>query len=64
MTNEITIKVLPGVDCPNCGAVEAYEDATSPTGMRFNVRAFRVDDWSHCLKCDCWFDMNGNIERK
>jgi hypothetical protein len=60
MSEPIKVKVVPSITCPTCGAEEAYEDPTSPTGMRFNIRAFRVDDWSECLICkkegrEAWF---------
>lgn len=50
--------------CPNCGAHEIDHDWKPQTeeekriyifGHRFNIRAFKVDNWSHCLKCDKWF---------
>ena len=56
--------------CPNCGAHELdhkwkpktqEEKENYPMG-KWNIRAFKVDNWSHCLECDCWFDMDGNIE--
>ncbi len=54
--------------CPKCGAHEIDHDWKPTTekekkeyifGKRFNIRAFKVDDSSHCLKCDCWFDLDG-----
>lgn len=74
----IQIKIITPINegctcliCPNCGAHEVDHDWKPTTeeekktyifGCRFNIRAFKVDDWSHCLQCDCWFDLKGNIE--
>lgn len=56
------VVVTDALTCPNCGAPEV-EDRTLPVEQwRFNIRAFRVDDWSECRKCGCWFDQAGNIE--
>ncbi|MCG2841251.1 hypothetical protein L6Q21_09690 [Sandaracinobacter sp. RS1-74] len=54
------IEVTDDLTCTNCGAPECYDDPTSPTGKRFNIRAFKVADkhgywWSHCLVCETWF---------
>lgn len=52
--------------CPNCGAHEVDHDWKPQTeeekktyifGCRFNIRAFKVDNSSHCLKCDKWFEV-------
>ena len=56
--------IVEGLTCANCGAPEV-EDETLPVDQwRFNIRAFRVDDWSECRKCGCWFDLQGNIDEK
>ena len=55
--------------CPNCGAHEIdhdFEPTTEeekknyPMG-KWNIRAFKVDETSHCLKCNCWFDLDGSF---
>lgn len=53
------------ITCPNCGATELTpESAGKPVSeWQFQIKAFRVDDWSHCLKCDCWFDLAGNVQK-
>ncbi|RKY40185.1 MAG: hypothetical protein DRP85_09070 [Candidatus Makaraimicrobium thalassicum] len=49
--------------CPNCGASEV-DDCRKPVDeWKFQIKAFKVDDWSHCLVCGCWFDLEGNIEK-
>lgn len=60
MAEPLKIVVTPGLTCPKCGAEECFRDPTSPTGLRFNIRAYRVGDaqgrwWSECLKCGEWF---------
>ena len=55
--------------CPNCGAHEIDHDWKPTTEKekimypmgKFNIKAFKVDNESHCLKCECWFDLEGNI---
>lgn len=56
----IELSVVDGITCANCGAVECYDDPTSPTGKRFNINAFKVADkhgywWSRCNVCKTWF---------
>jgi len=42
--------------CPNCGAHEVENcQEKDVSKWRFQIRAFKVDDKSHCLKCDTWF---------
>ena len=50
--------------CPNCGAKECValpEDMPEEKkksyglGMFWCIRAFKVDDYSHCIVCDQWF---------
>ena len=45
--------------CPNCGAHEIVDcqnkDKIDPIEWRWNIRPYKVDEWSHCLKCDRWF---------
>src|SRR5690606_20601686 len=59
---ELTVVVVDSVTCPNCGAPEVANGDAPVAEWRFNIRAFRVDDWSECVKCGCWFDLAGNIE--
>ena len=43
--------------CPNCGAHELENcSETDIDKWRFQIKAFRVDNSSHCLKCDTWFE--------
>ncbi len=59
----LTIIVTDSLTCANCGAPEVENPEAPVAERRFNIRAYRVDDWSECRKCGCWFDMAGNIER-
>jgi len=61
---EPEIIVTEGLDCPNCGAPEVEDESLPVDQWKFNIRAYRVDDWSECRKCGCWFDMEGNIDPK
>ena len=48
-----------GIECPYCGALEAYKDATDPKNTDkwfFAIRAFRVDNASECTICKKWFE--------
>lgn len=48
--------------CPNCGAHELQNcDEELTLNSLWNIKAYKVDDCSHCLKCKCWFDTKGNI---
>ena len=72
MTDKIEIRIVKSnapcecMICPNCGAHELQDCANKNNipakDWRWNIRPFKVDDWSHCLKCDKWFDINGNFE--
>lgn len=73
MEQEIQIKVIiPKTECgclicPKCGAHEIDHDWQPKTEEekrmypmgKWNIRAFKVDDSSHCLKCGCWFELDG-----
>jgi len=51
--------------CPNCGAHELQVCNPPPENVhdwRFDIKGFKVDDWSHCLKCNCWFNPEGKVE--
>jgi len=46
--------------CPHCGAHELVDCHKKDEpgfwdNVRFNIKAFRVDNQSHCLVCDSWF---------
>lgn len=70
----ILIKVVPGIECPVCGAPEvdpsrpvdhpSVADLPEDSLLRFSwwVRAFKVDNWSKCNWCGAWFDEQGNID--
>jgi len=51
--------------CPNCGAHEIdnceNQDKINVREWKWNIKPFKVNNDSHCLKCDCWFDINGKI---
>lgn len=56
-----------GLVCPYCGAPEVVhpESACPECGGllnkgkilegKWNIKPFKVDDYSHCLRCDKWF---------
>jgi hypothetical protein len=49
-----------GIQCPHCGALEAYKNRENPrdtTKWSWMVRAFKIDDYSHCRNCDKWFGL-------
>ena len=51
--------------CPNCKAHEIKDCGNmkdTSLDWEWQIRPFKVDNWSHCLKCNCWFDSNGKIE--
>ncbi len=65
---EITINVhTEKMCCPRCGSPEVVDDTLPVDQWRFNIRAFRVDDWSECLVCKangerkCWFNRKGEF---
>jgi len=42
--------------CPNCGAHELVDCAEIDVDKwGYQIKAFKVDNHSHCLKCDTWF---------
>ena len=53
------------VVCPVChkGEVKHRDKHGRATALR--IRAFKVTvndvTWSHCLDCDVWFDIEGNV---
>lgn len=53
--------------CPNCGAHE-IEDCQNIKDndlihAKWNISGYKVDDWSHCHKCNCWFNDAGLIQK-
>jgi len=52
--------------CPNCDAHEIKDcenqDKIPIEEWHWQIKPFKVDDWSHCLKCDKWFNIAGEIE--
>jgi hypothetical protein len=49
-----------GIQCPHCGALEAYKNRENPrdtTKWSWMVRAFKIDDYSNCRNCDNWFGL-------
>ncbi len=65
MPTEITIHIREeAIVCPKCGATELSSDSAGKPASewKLQIKAFRVDDWSHCLMCDCWFNLAGAIE--
>ena len=47
-----------GLCCPRCKAKEVYANPEAPDDIKrwaWIIRAFKVDDFSHCLNCDEWF---------
>lgn len=52
--------------CPNCGAHELlncqFKDVLSAEKWRWQIRPFKVDNWSHCLVCGCWFNLEGKVQ--
>lgn len=61
-TEPLTIVVTPGVACANCGAPEVANPDAPVSEWRFNIRAYRVDDWSECRVCGAWFNMEGRVQ--
>lgn len=63
MENNIQIKIVTPINktcncliCPYCGAHELVDCTEKDVNKwRFNIRAFRVDNYSHCIKCNRWF---------
>ena len=44
--------------CPHCGVHELVDCTEKDVSKwRFNIKAFRIDDQSKCLKCDNWFKI-------
>lgn len=67
---DITITVhTESMCCPRCKSPEVVDNTLSVDAWVFNIRAFRVDDWSECLVCkrngiaDCWFNRKGEFGR-
>ncbi len=50
--------------CPNCQAHELLNCHIPSDEHRWQIRPFKVDNWSHCLICGCWFNLQGVFEGK
>lgn len=67
-TLTITVHTEP-MCCPRCGSPEVQDDTLPVDEWVFNIRAFRVDDWSECLVCKrngeerCWFNLKGEFSK-
>lgn len=51
--------VADGLECPHCGAFEAYKNSSNPSDTNlwfWMIRAYRVDDSSECKNCGKWFN--------
>jgi len=64
----IEIHVQDGdIQCPVCGAPEVDDSvdwhSDGDTYHPFWIRAYKVDNYHHCLWCDSWFHDDGDIER-
>ena len=45
--------------CPYCGAHEIKNcEEKDVDKWIWQIKAFKVDDSSHCLKCDKWFELD------
>jgi len=52
--------VADGLVCPFCNSFEVYKDGNDIENTNkwfFMIRAFRVDNSSHCTNCDKWFEV-------
>lgn len=55
--------------CPRCSAREVQDDTLPVDQWVWNIRPFRVDDWSECLVCkangiaECWFNLKGEVSK-
>lgn len=64
----ITVHTEPLI-CPRCGSTEVVDSTLPIDNWTFNIRAFRVDDYSECLVCkrnghaDCWFNRAGEFSK-
>lgn len=53
--------------CPRCKSGEVANPDSPVDAWVFNIRAFRVDDWSECIVCKragvraCWFNRAGEF---
>jgi len=54
------------ITCPNCGAHELLNchliGSIPSDNLRWQIRPFKVDNWSHCMICGCWFNSKGEID--
>ena len=45
--------------CPNCMAHELSE--CDNIDSKWQIKGYRVDDWSKCSECNHWFDDYGEV---
>ena len=44
--------------CPHCGSPEVFCDKNDPDNTDkwfWAIKAYKVDNYSHCTSCDTWF---------
>jgi len=41
--------------CSKCGAKEVEDCSLPQNEWKWQIRAFKVDNYSHCMKCNNWF---------
>lgn len=62
----ITVETTP-LCCPRCGSSEVANPDAPVDEWVFNIRAYRVDDFSECLVCkragfrEYWFNKVGEF---
>lgn len=52
--------IADGIVCPHCNCPETFkprEDVNNTERWFFMIRAFRVDNYSHCRNCCRWFAL-------
>lgn len=67
-SDPITVHIHQGqLCCPRCGATEVKDNTLPIDQWVWQIKAFRVDDWSKCLVCadagikECWFNLKGEL---
>jgi hypothetical protein len=48
------------LQCPYCGATEVDDCRKPGSEWKWQIRAFKIDNSSHCLICDNWFEVPGS----
>jgi hypothetical protein len=41
--------------CPNCNATEVDDCRKPVDDWKWQIKPFRVDNFSHCMICNAWF---------